>query len=221
MPRVMIDTTHNGFPQALPHITNLPAGNIVALYDTGSPNIAATPADIAAVPARLEKVFIDQGFTGSPNLKADVRDVEQGAWTVQAAVNKTGWNVARPTLYVGFPDTVQEVFNAGWRGDVWLVHQSPTPPTSPPIVPAGINVVAVQWNFTNPNFDESVVFDSSWHSGVIMPVPQVPPGPWKDAAAWNWKAVTIVGTGLNGELYQFIYNPSTGLWTGPVHIPSH
>lgn len=168
MTRVMIDATHAGFPSALPHITNLPAGNIVALYDTGSPDIAATPADIAAVPTRLHTVFIDQGFTGSPNLKANVRDVEAQAWTIPGAVNKTGWNVERPTLYVGFPDTVQEVAAAGWKGDVWLVHGSATPPATPPVVPAGINVVAVQWSFSS-EFDESVVFDPTWPVNAVPP----------------------------------------------------
>lgn len=220
--RVMIDATHAGFPVAMAHISALPAGNIVALYDTGSPNIAATPADIAAVPTRLHTVFIDQGFTGSPNLHANVRDVEQGGWSVANAVNKTGWNVDRPTLYLGFPDTAQEAADHGWKGDVWLVRPSNVPPTAPPAVAPGLNVVAVQWNFGNSNFDESVVFDPTWPAKeVTVATPTVPPGQWKDPKAWTWKSVTAIGVGLNGEQYQFIYEPSTGQWTGPVHIPSH
>lgn len=162
MTRVMIDTTNKGFSVALQHITALPAGNIVALYDTGSPDIAATPADIAAVPGRLAKVFIDQGFTGSPNLKANVRDCENGAWTIPSAVQKGGWNVARPTLYIGAPDTLHDAEVNGWKGDVWIVAPSSVPPTAPPAAPPGMNIVAVQWGFGNPAFDESVVFDSTW-----------------------------------------------------------
>lgn len=171
MTRVMIDTTHSGFPAALPHLNNLPAGNVVGLYDTGSPNIAATPADIAAVPTQLHTAFIDQGFTGSPNLHANVRDCEQGGWVVSQAVKKTGWNVDRPTLYLGFPDTAKEAADNGWKGDVWLVQSSNVAPTAPPAVPAGLNVVAVQWNFTNPAFDESVIFDPTWPLKASTPPP--------------------------------------------------
>lgn len=221
MTRVMIDVTHSGFPTALPHITALAAGNLVAVYDTGSATIAATPADIAAIPTRLHTVMIDQGFTGSPNLHANVRDVERGAWTMPRAVDKTGWNVERPTLYIGSPDTVQEASDNGWKGDVWLVRPSNTPPTVPPAVPPGMNVVAVQWNFGNPNFDESVVFDSAWPAKPNTTViPTIPPGQWKNPGQWTWKAVAEVGVGLNGELYAWVYNPVNGSWTGPVHIPS-
>lgn len=177
--RVMIDATHAGFPTALAHITALPAGNVVAVYDTGSPSVAATPADIATIPTRLHTVFIDQGFTGSPNLNANVRDVENGAWVMSHAVNKTGWNVERPTLYIGFPDSVQDAVNNGWKGDVWLVHASNVPPTVPPAVPAGINVVAVQWNFGNPNFDESVVFDANWPAKAPVPPHTIQQDQWR------------------------------------------
>jgi hypothetical protein len=170
MTRDMIDTTHNGFPTALPVIKTLAAGSIVALYDTGSPNIAATPTDIAQVPHTLTTVFIDQGFTGSPNLSATVRDCENGAWTLADAVNTKGWNVPRPTLYLGFPDTAQDAANAGWKGDVWLARPG-SKPVVPPVVPAGLNVVAVQYDFSNPAFDRSVVFDAAWPNKAVPPVP--------------------------------------------------
>jgi hypothetical protein len=169
MNRVMIDTTHDGLPAALNRIRSLAPGNLVALYDTGSPDIAATPADLAEIPSSLHTVLIDQGFTGSPNLKARIRDCENGAWTLANAVNKTGWDVARPMLYLGFPDTAIEAYNAGWRGDVWLVQSSGTAPVNPPVVPKGLNVVAVQWNFQNTEWDESVVFDASWPNVATAP----------------------------------------------------
>jgi hypothetical protein len=178
MTRVMIDATHNGLAVAMPVIKNLPGGSVVALYDTGSAGIDSTPGDVAEIPSGLHKVFIDQGFTGSPNMSANVRDCENGAWSVTHAVDKTGWHVSRPTLYLGFPDTAQEAANAGWKGDVWLVHSQPSPPTAPPTVPAGLNVVAQQWNFTNPNFDESVVFDATW------PLVAAPKSGIQDG--WRW-----------------------------------
>lgn len=158
----MIDTTHAGLPVAIEHIRELSLNEIVALYDTGSPDIAATAADLALIPKQLIVVMIDQGFTGSPNANATVRDCENGAWTLQKAVNRAGWNVPRPTLYLGFPDTAQKAFNAGWRGDVWLVNPAHQAPTSPAPVPHGLNVVAEQWDFSNPNFDGSIVFDTTW-----------------------------------------------------------
>jgi hypothetical protein len=203
MSRVMIDTTHNGLPGALSAIKALADGDIVALYDTGSVGIAATPSDIAQIPARLHTVFIDQGFTGSPNLKADIRDCENGAWQLNKAVNRTGWNVPRPTLYLGFPDTVQEAFDAGWRGDVWLVHPSTMPPTAPPNVPPGINVVAVQWGFFNHNFDRSVVFDRSWPMAATDPVTPVPPGQWLNPKGWEWHDVVVAGVGMDGKFHAF------------------
>lgn len=162
MTRTMIDATHVGLPLALPVIKALPPGNIVALYDTGSPDISATPADLAQIPFNIQVAFIDQGFTDSPNPAATVRDCENGAWSLSRAVVLTGWLAARPTLYLGYPDTVIKAYNAGWRGDVWLAMSSARPPIAPPIVPSGINVVAIQWYYVNPNYDKSVVFDSRW-----------------------------------------------------------
>jgi hypothetical protein len=181
MSRVMIDTTHDGLPVALPAINTLVKGDIVALYDTGSPSIAATVSDFKEINADLEVVLIDQGFTGSPNMKANVRDVETGAWLIAKAVNKAGWNVTRPTLYLGFPETAQKAFDAGWRGDVWLVMPSSVAPVKPPVVPEGLNVVAVQWNFKDPSFDVSTVFDPTWPEATVTTPP--PPGV---QSGWHW-----------------------------------
>ena len=213
MTRIMIDATHLGLPSAIGAIHDLLPGDIAAGYVTGSPEIIWTPADWATIPTDLKDVMIDQGFTGSPNSMADVRDVENGAWTLANAVNKTGWQAVRPTLYVGFPNTLLEVINAGWKGDVWLVMPSNVPPTQPPRVPAGINVVAIQWGFSNPNFDISVVFDESWPN-VATPtvIPQVPPGQWHDPKQWTWQQVQIIGRGLDNVLYTFEYREKTGTW---------
>lgn len=187
MNRTMIDVTHDGLPAALPAIRALPAGNVVALYDTGSPDIAATPGDIAEIPSNLYTVFIDQGFTGSPNMHATVRDCENGAWSLANAVDKTGWHPARPTLYLGYPDTVTLAYQAGWRGDVWVVRPSDTAPTSPPAVPQGMTVVAVQWNYPGA-YDGSVIFDPTWPGGTVTTPPPVPdPAPVVTLQGdWKW-----------------------------------
>lgn len=175
MSRVMIDTTNAGFPVAIGAIDELDGGDIIAVYDTGSPAIAVSQADLNEIPVDLVIVTIDQGFTGSPNMKANVRDCENGAWTLARAVDKTGWDVPRPTLYLGYPDTVTKAYDLGWRGDVWIVNPSHVPPVDPPSVPEGINVVAEQWGYGNSNYDVSAVFDANWPE-VKMSSPT--PVPW-------------------------------------------
>lgn len=144
-------------------------GQIYAGYDTGSPGIPWSSADMASIPAGAVLLMIDQGYTGSPNPHANIRDCESGAWSLDRAVNRSGWDTARPTLYLGWPDTVNEAWSAGWRGDVWLAAPSATRPSSPPVVPAGINVVSVQWHYPG-NWDESVVFDDTWWPTGAGPV---------------------------------------------------
>lgn len=186
----MIDTTHAGLPTALPVIRGLGAGDVVAFYDTGSSFIEETAADLALIPAHLTVVMIDQGYTGSPNFKAKIRDCENGAWQLERAVDKTGWDVDRPTLYLGYPDTMQQAHDLGWRGDVWIVMPSPYPPTSVPTAPPGINIVGIQWNFSNPNWDGTELFDPTWPlKGDPVTTPPVPVPPALRLMlqeGWDW-----------------------------------
>lgn len=214
MTRVMIDTTNTGFSSALGAIDELDAEEIVAVYDTGSGAIAVTQADLDRIPSDLIVVAIDQGFTGSPNMKANIRDCENGAWTLANAVKKEGWNVTRPTLYLGYPDTVTEAYNLGWRGDVWIAKSSNTPPLSPPDVPEGIIVVAEQWNYTDPDYDVSVVFDPTWpEAKMATPVtPQIPPGPWNPAEDYPWRGATLTVIGSDDLIHVYEYVETTGQW---------
>jgi hypothetical protein len=165
MTRTMLDCTH-----ANAATVPLDGIQLAALYDTGSPGIAAAPADVARfVNNRIPVVFIDQGYTGSPNLNAAVRDCETGAWTLPRAVDKTGWNVQRPTLYLGYPDTMQLAHDAGWRGDVWLELPGWTRPYPPESMP-GINIVAVQHTYL-PGYDLSTVYDPAWPLAAAPSVP--------------------------------------------------
>jgi hypothetical protein len=50
----------------------------------------------------------------------------------------------------------------------------------------------------------------------VVPKPQIPPGPWLNAAVWNWKQAITVGVGLNGQQYIFMYDPATGTWVEVV-----
>jgi|SRR5271170_44711 len=173
MTRRMVDVTHDGLPDAINTIRQIGTSGLVAVYDTGSADIAATPADLAELPAGMPVVMIDQGFTGSPNMHANIRDCENGGWLLNKAVDRSGWDVARPTLYLGYPDTTMEAYDAGWRGDVWLVGPSLVPPATPPTVPPGLTVVAVQWDY-GPDFDISAVFDPYWPEAKPMPDPTFP-----------------------------------------------
>lgn len=211
--RLLLDTTHRGLPGALGIIKTLKADDTVGGYDTGTPDISWLPSDWSQIPPQLNRVTIDQGFTGSPNLGATVRDVERGAWTMTNAVHLTGWHVPRPTLYVGYPNTLQNVHDAGWRGDVWVALEAAVQPSRPPAAPPGITVVAQQWDYKNPDYDLSVVFDPYWPKArPIVPVPQSPPGQWHDAATWKWQDAVIIGRGMDNNLYAFGYDPQTGAW---------
>ncbi len=184
--RDMGDTTHSNIARLTARRGDL---DIVAGYSTGSPDIRWTAADWDLF-AGIPHVRIDQGYTGSPDMTATVRDCETGAWQLAKAVNRTGWNVPRPTLYLGSPDTAQMAHDAGWRGDVWIARPSPTPPTAPPQVPDGINVVAVQWAF-NGTYDWSAVFDPYWPAKP--PAPKVDGwrhefGPGETITLWEWCA---------------------------------
>lgn len=128
-------------------------------YVTGTPDIRWTPEDWNRFP-ESRRVTIDQGGEGSPVLGAVVRDVETGAWQPkEAAVDRTGWNVPRPTIYCN-ENTLPRILAAGWKGDLWLAIPSAAPPATPPGVP-GCRVVAVQYRFESA-YDESVIFDDSW-----------------------------------------------------------
>lgn len=153
----MGDATHLGVPQ----LAAVPGLQMVAGYVTGSPDILWTPADWAVFTG-LGQVSIDQGFTGSPVPAATVRDVEPNAWTPAAAVNRSGWTAARPTIYCDQNDLERSagVLASGWQGDLWLAI--PGWMTGQPLPAApGCTIVAVQDSFT-PSYDLSTVLDPYW-----------------------------------------------------------
>lgn len=160
--RTMGDATHDCVPQ----LAALNGLELVAGYDTGSFDIAWTADDFARFPG-IPHLTIDQGFTGSPNLKANIRDVEFNAWAPGQAVNRAGWNVPRPTIYCTLSETgyglltTPGVLADGWRGDLWLSIPGWQPGDALPATP-GCTVVAVQNDFTNPSYDLSVVLDPYW-----------------------------------------------------------
>jgi hypothetical protein len=157
MTRTMGDATHASVAALAAAGTDMAAG-----YVTGGPAIMWTAADWARFAGRAV-VTIDQGFTGSPVMTADVRDVEAGAWTAAAAVNRAGWTAPRPTVYCS-ASLLPQLAAAGWRGDVWVADYISQAPGQPYPVPAGMNSVAWQWTDTGGGgaYDLSVVFDPAW-----------------------------------------------------------
>lgn len=214
MSRVMIDCTHSNLPSVMPKIKTLTAGSLVAGYVTGSPDVRWIMSDWQELPSTLTKVTIDQAFTGSPVPAANVIDVETGAFTPGNVDARQAISTApRPTIYCSLSTLSQISLQEKWRGDVWLVLSSSVKPTVPPKVPAGFNVIGQQWNFTNPLYDESVIFDPYWpERAPIVTVPH----PAAPAPPGLWKAAVIVGTGLDDKLWEATYDADTGKWTSPV-----
>jgi hypothetical protein len=58
------------------------------------------------------------------------------------------------------------------------------------------------------------IWAETWTVNVSTPqtLAEPPPGQWKDPKSWTWKYVETVGIGLDGKLYTFVYNTSTGKW---------
>jgi len=162
MTRSMGDAIHDNVAA----LARVPGLQLVGGYVTGSADILWTPADWALFPRQLH-VTIDQGYTGSPVPTAIVRDVEPGAWTPAAAVNRNGWTAARPTIYCDRSDLSRAggVLASGWRGDLWLAYPGWQPGQALPAAP-GCNYVAVQNQLNVANaYDLSVVLDDTWPIG--------------------------------------------------------
>lgn len=154
MDRVMLDATGQN---ARWLAANQPRPDLIAFYETGGPNIAWHPEDLALFPGCV-RVSIDQGFTGSPVTTATVRDVEAGAWSANPAEHDKPWTAPRKTIYCA-RNSIPDVLAGGWNGDVWLAwpgYNSPNPPKVP-----GCNVVAVQRDFET-EYDRSIVYDTTW-----------------------------------------------------------
>jgi hypothetical protein len=179
----------------------VPNAEMVAWYGTGSADIDWSLADRERFPHSV-MVEIDQGFTGSPVPAAIVRDVENGAWTPGAAVDKSNWTAARPTIYCN-RSTLTAVIAAGWKGDVWLAWPGFSG-TTPPVYP-GVNVVAVQ-NTWAGWYDASIVFDPTWPAAkpVVSAAGHLSITVNSRTADMAW---TVVDT---ATVYDIVYHPLNG-----------
>jgi hypothetical protein len=169
--RVMRDSVT---PNAIP----VQGTQIVAVYRNGK--FAANDAAVAARFPGVPVAWID--VIGNDPAGAGVLDVENGDATPATAVH---WVAARhtveakPVLYVN-RSNVTAVFNAmaangfkiGVHFRIWLATLDGTT-----TVPDMTGVVAVQAkgsDRTGANYDESVVYDATWHAAPVAK-PVTPP----------------------------------------------
>lgn len=229
--RFMVDTTHNGFQGSRTAISH---AQLVALYGTGTPDIKATPEDIAEIPASMTLVTIDQGGPGSPIPHATVRDVESGAWTVADAVKTEGWEPEHGnerTIYCSV-SKLDALITEGWTGKVWIAAPEGDFPV--PYHHAGIDIAVQQYLMDQEGglYDVSQVFDANWPA----PPPAVQP-PITVHVSTSYRVTTmqfgtvhdshpvdhyVVSAAVGGETYVLARPPQI---TGPVitcrdlHVP--
>lgn len=152
---------------------------IVAVYRNG--RFAANPADVANRFPGVPVAWID--VIGNNPAGAGVLDIENGDATPQTAAHWVAGRhtvEAKPVLYVN-RSNVTEVFNVmtshGWKVGVHFRIWIATLDGSERI-PDMTGVVAVQARGeaqTGGNFDESVVYDTTWHAAAGTK-PGNPPG---------------------------------------------
>lgn len=143
---------------------HFPKPDLIFWYGTGTSDIIWSAFERDLFPG-IPHVEIDQGYKDKLPTVAQVRDVENGAWTVAAAVNRATWAAARPTIYCT-RSTLPNVIAAGWKGDIWLAW--PGWKGEPLPAHPGCTIVAVQDQW-NQYFDRSTILDPNWPN-------QSPPG---------------------------------------------
>lgn len=190
--------------------------DIVAPYVTGSPAVKWTEQQRGLFPApRWQQATVDQGFTGSPVPDALVRDVEAGAWTIEAALREP-WDNPRKTIYIQ-ASSLPALAKAGWRGRVWVALWSGSRPLIAPPVPDGMTCVAQQYASPSTGsggpFDLSAVFDANWPDPVPVdprprnkPIP-APPRPGISAV------ITVLAD--DGRIYLMVWDEDGNRWTAP------
>lgn len=212
--RFMLDCIHANL-HSPPVTAALHTVGMAAGYVTGDTVVRWTEPDWQYIASlRLVPVTIDQGFTGSPVPTANVRDVEQGAWSPTSAVNTAGWSAARPTIYAARSDMTTIVNELEWTRDIWLSWPLDHIPTKAEVLAAHpeyakANLIGVQCGFA-PEYDKSVIYDPAWpKTGDPMPdkkpITTLPDGNFDGP-------VTCVGP-AGGEQYIQTWDPATGKWT--------
>jgi hypothetical protein len=220
------------------NVPSLPVNQQAAGYTTGSADIKWTPAQFAAHTTPFSAVRIDQD-SGASDPTADILDVENGAATV---VEIPHWlTLAResfnnghrlgqrwPGIYCNL-GTLDSAINVCILNGLSNVPFAIADLTNRADAAAKVSAATGPFPRVWQQYQFGTQFDSGmvsvdWLkkvSTVMPPAPtiQSPPGQWNDPKSWSWQCVVITGLGMNGEVYQFTFNPKTGNWTGPVKLP--
>jgi len=210
------------------NINSIPAGMLAALYTTGSADIKATPADFQRHP---DAIHICQDF-GSDDT-ADILDVEDFAatpndaalWVPRARhsfITNKRPGQRWPGIYASL-SRITAVANAMVNANLgnvplWIANWGMLQAAAIDQIVRGMQPFPpIAFQIRNDVTTDFSVFSTEWlnkRSGAIVAIkPTIPPGPWNDAHAWDWKDATLTGIGLDGRLHTFVYNPGTGLWT--------
>lgn len=157
-----------GYDAIHANVSAIPSNaKVVMGYDTGTADIKWTPQDWARFP-HARHVHIDQGFGAAFLPRANIIDVERGAYSPAQIeqwmdVNQT----PDPGVYCN-QSTLPDVLATGYQGILWLAKLTTVEPVIPVIVP-GCTVVAQQFEFRTA-FDVNAVFKDLW------PIPGGPMG---------------------------------------------
>lgn len=210
------------------HIKQVPAGILLGLYTTGSPDIRASAMDFARHPDSI-RICQDHGSDKT----ADILDMESGAATPQDCVSwipeaRASFNNGSrkgqrwPGIYASL-SRITEVANAFTAARItnvplWVAEWGLDKAS------ALHNIIAengpfptIAFQIKNQGIDDLNFFSDQWlnrRSGMGTPTvkAQIPPGPWNDAHAWDWEDVYVLGVGLDGHLHTFHFDRKTGEW---------
>lgn len=216
-------------------VNQLPPGQQAAGYTTGA-GVAWTPAQFAAHTTPFPAVRIDQD-SHAADPTADLLDVETGAATVPEipgwlTLARASFNAVRrpgqrwPGIYCGLSNLDRAIAacnSAGLTGVPFAIPELTNRTDAVTKVSTATGPfprIWQQYKFAVP-FDSGIV-SVDWLKNVsrIVPpvIPTIPPGQWKNPNEWTWKAVAMIGQGLDGKLHVFSYDPATGKWTGPLKL---
>jgi len=210
------------------HFSLLKLGVQGAGYTTGSSDIRWAAEQWAQFP---DAIRIDQDARASDHT-ADILDVEAGAATIaecaswvkqaqQAFHNATRPGQRDPGIYCS-AGSVTPVVNALVAGGVghcplWVAHWGIGMNGALSLLNASSGpypIIGVQYA-SSEGFD-SDVWLTDWlknRSTATPPKPAAPPGQWADPRSWMWKDAVTIGTGLDGLLHVFVFDPVKGTWT--------
>lgn len=194
MAREMFDAIHANIASIPDKVNDLVAG-----YDTGTPDIKWTTEDWSKFPGT--KVHVDQGFGGAVHT-ATVQDIEPGAYAVGDIAGWVANSVAaRPTSYVNQSE-LDAALKAG-KQDIWLAAPGMSDTEALALMADNPRIVAVQ-NQWFKTFDRSIVGDAHWPAKapvtpppvtsppVVKPPPVViPPPPVSDPAVKGLRATPM------------------------------